>query len=302
MIRIKHINAFTRKPFLGNPAAVVTKANGLTEKQMQLIAREMNLSETAFVLRPTRPGADLRLRWFTPTAEVNFCGHATVASFHALVEEGCFGAGRPGQYSVRLETRSGILPVSVRKRSARGAWVQVQLPQSNFSSYKGQLVEILAALQVKKRDLLPHLPVQIDSRRMLYIPFDKLRSLFEMKPNFDQLRQIGERDQLHGVCVFTPETVDQKSTFHSRFFAPNYGINEDPVTGSSNGPLGAYFYHQGLLTPTRGKCLATGEQGDVLGRKGRVSVEVELGDENVNAVRIGGEAVTVFEAPLKLNL
>jgi trans-2,3-dihydro-3-hydroxyanthranilate isomerase len=300
MIRIKHINAFTSKPFFGNPAAVVTEADGLTKKQMQLIAREMNLSETAFVLRPTRPGADLRLRWFTPTVEVSFCGHATVASFHALVEEGRFGTGRPGQYSFQLETRSDILPVSVQKRSATKAWVKVQLPLSSFSFYKGQLAQVLEALQTKRRELHPRLPVQIDSRRMLYIPFSKLRSLFEMKPQFDQLRQIGERDQLHGVCVFTPETVDQKSTFHSRFFAPNYGINEDPVTGSSNGPLGAYFYEQRLVKPIKGKCQAIGEQGDVLGRKGRVSVEIELGEKSIKAVRIGGEAVTVFDASLRL--
>src|SRR2546422_3912824 len=173
MLRIKHINAFTRNPFLGNPAAVVTKADGLTEKQMQLIAREMNLSETAFVLRPTRTGADLRLRWFTPTVEVSFCGHATVASFHALVEEGRFGTGRPGQYSFQLETRSGILPVSVQKRSATKAWVKVQLPPCSFSSYNGQLAQVLEALQVKQRELHPRLPVQIDARRMLYMPVTK---------------------------------------------------------------------------------------------------------------------------------
>jgi len=300
MIRIKHVNAFTPQPFLGNPAAVVTKADGLTERQMQLIAREMNLSETAFVLRATRPAADLRLRWFTPTVEVNFCGHATVASFHALAEEGRFRIGRSGQYSFRLETRCGILPVSVRRRSARKAWIQVQLPQSSFSSYSGRLGEILEALAVRKKELHPRLPVQIDSRRMLYIPFVALKSLFEMKPNFDRLRDIGEKDQLHGVCAFTTETVDRRSTFHSRFFAPNYGIDEDPVTGSSNGPLGAYFYEQGLLKPVSGKCLAIGEQGDVLGRKGRVSVEIQLDKQSVKTVRIAGEAVTIFEAPLRL--
>jgi PhzF family phenazine biosynthesis protein len=300
MIRIKHINAFTPKPFLGNPAAVVTNAEGLTAKQMQLIARELNLSETAFVLRATRLGADLRLRWFTPTVEVSFCGHATVASFHALAEEGRFGTRRPGNYSFRLETRSGIVPVSVQKFSATKAWIQVQLPPFSFSPYKGPLAGIVEALQVKQTELHPRLPVQIDSRRMVYIPFTRLKSLFEMKPNFDRLRKIGEGDQLQGVCVFTTETVERRSTFHSRFFAPNFGIDEDPVTGSSNGPLGAYCYLQGLITPARGKCVATGEQGDVLGRKGRVSVEIELDKESIEAVRIAGEAVTVFEAPLRL--
>src|SRR5262249_637685 len=145
MIRIKHINAFTTRPFRGNPAAVVTRADALTEGQMQRIAREMNLAETAFVLKPSRPPADLTLRWFTPTTEVNFCGHGTIASFHALAEERRFRMGRPGQYSFKLETRSGVLPVSVRKGSSRKAWIQVQLPPTWFSSYEGPLVEILTA-------------------------------------------------------------------------------------------------------------------------------------------------------------
>jgi len=302
MIRIKHINAFTTKPFLGNPAAVVTRADALTEDQMQKVAREMNLAETAFVLKSSRPAADLRLRWFTPTTEVNFCGHATIASFHALAEERRFRMGRSGQYSFNVETRSGILPISVQKGPSSRAWIQVQVPATRFSSYRGPLVEILAALGVGKKELHPSLPVQIDSRRMLYLPFGKLKTVFQIEPSFDRLKKIGEHDRLHGICVFTPQTVDPKSTFHSRFFAPNYGINEDPVTGSTNGPLGAYFYGHGLLPPHNGKCLAVGEQGDVLGRKGRVAVEIELDQERVASVRIGGEAVTLFEAPLRLNL
>jgi len=300
MVHIKHINAFTLKPFLGNPAAVVTVADGLTAGQMQLIAREMNLSETAFVLKANRPQADLRLRWFTPTVEVRFCGHATIASFHALAEEKRFGMRKPGNYTFRLETRMGVLPVRVQKRSAETAWIQVQVPQICFSSYSGRFDDILAALQVEKKQLHPSLPIQIDARRILYIPFDRLETLFDMRPNFDQLREVSEDDRLHGVCAFTPETVDRKSTFHSRFFAPNYGINEDPVTGSSNGPLGAYFSVMQLLKPANGTCKAIGEQGDVLGRKGRVSVEVDLTKDGVGAVRIGGEAITVFEAPLRL--
>ena len=301
MIRIKHINAFTTQPFHGNPAAVVTRADALTEDQMQKIAREMNLADTAFVLRPSRSAADLRLRWFTPTTEVSFCGHATIASFHALAEERRFSMARPGQYSFKLETRSGILPVCVMKGSSRKAWVQLQLPPTRFSSYRGPLVQILKGLRVDKKELHPRLPVQIDSRRMLYLPFGRLKTVLEMKPNFECLRQIGEHHRLHGVCVFTPETIDEESTFHSRFFAPNYGINEDPVTGSSNGPLAAYFYAQGLLPSENEKCRAIGEQGDVLGRKGRVSVEVNLDREEVASVRIGGEAVTIFEVPLRLS-
>jgi trans-2,3-dihydro-3-hydroxyanthranilate isomerase len=300
MIKIKHINAFTSKPFDGNPAAVITKGDGLSESKMQIIAREMNLSETAFVLRPTRAGADMRLRWFTPTIEVSFCGHATIASFHALAEESRFGMNQPGQYSFRLETRSGILPVRIQKRSTRKAWIHVQLPRVNFSRCEVPLAKVLEALGITRRAFHPHLPVLMDNRRMLYIPLGRLSALFKMSPSFDTLGKVSEKNRLHGVCVFTTETIDQASDFHSRFFAPNYGINEDPVTGSSNGPLGAYLFQQGVLRAKNGKCLAIGEQGDFMGRKGRVSVEVEVADKGIKSVRIGGEAVTLFEGDLSL--
>ena len=90
-IKIKQVDAFTKNPFCGNPAGVVTVASGLTEKQMQSIAKEMNLSETAFILPPTSPDADLSIRWFSQTREVDLCGHATIAGFYALAEEKKYG-------------------------------------------------------------------------------------------------------------------------------------------------------------------------------------------------------------------
>ncbi|HTS00715.1 MAG TPA: PhzF family phenazine biosynthesis isomerase, partial [Bacteroidota bacterium] len=114
-ISVKQVDAFTETPLTGNPAGVVVKADGLTDRQMQMVAREMSVPETAFILPPTMPGADLRIRWFSPTVEVPLCGHATIASFHALAESNMCGMENPGAYSFNLETRSGILPVEVTK-------------------------------------------------------------------------------------------------------------------------------------------------------------------------------------------
>jgi PhzF family phenazine biosynthesis protein len=114
-ISVKQVDAFTEIPLTGNPAGVVLKADGLSDRQMQMIAREMSVPETAFILPPSIPGADLRIRWFTPTVEVPLCGHATVASFHALAEDNMYGMELPGSYTFRLETKSGILPVEVTK-------------------------------------------------------------------------------------------------------------------------------------------------------------------------------------------
>ncbi|MDH3252028.1 MAG: PhzF family phenazine biosynthesis isomerase, partial [Ignavibacteria bacterium] len=112
---IRQVDAFTDVPHTGNPAGVVTRADGLTDVQMQSIAREMALSETVFVLSPTLPSADLRIRWFTPKCEVRLCGHATIAAFHALAEDGMSGMDRVGSHRFTVETLSGVLPVTVER-------------------------------------------------------------------------------------------------------------------------------------------------------------------------------------------
>lgn len=113
-IRLKHIDAFTDTPLTGNPAGVVVNADGLTDQQMQRIAFEVRASETAFVLPPETPEAQLRIRWFTPSAEVPLCGHATIASFHALAEEKMMGMDGAGSYKFQLETKSGSFPFRSR--------------------------------------------------------------------------------------------------------------------------------------------------------------------------------------------
>ena len=113
-IKIKQVDAFTNVPFCGNPAGVVTSASGLTEKQMLSIACEMNLSETIFFFPPTSPETDLSIRWFTPTTEVDLCGHATIAGFYALAEEKKYGMEKPGNYKYRVQTKKGILKVIVK--------------------------------------------------------------------------------------------------------------------------------------------------------------------------------------------
>src|SRR5512142_258094 len=113
--RVKHVAAFTIHPFSGNPAGVVLDAKGLNDDEMQKMAREKNLPETAFILPPSLKGADLQIRWFSPTMEIPLCGHATIASFHALAEEGLEGMSTQGQHYFKLQTKSGILPVRVEK-------------------------------------------------------------------------------------------------------------------------------------------------------------------------------------------
>ncbi len=297
-IRIKHIDAFTVKPHTGNPAGVVLDGKGLSDQQMQRIAREMNLSETAFVLPPTRSDADLRLRWFTPTTEVPLCGHATVASFHSLAEEGRMGMAKEGIYNFQTETASGILPVIVTK-DAGAISVMLGMKIPNFESANHLKIELVRVLNIEVRDFDNDLSLLRE--QYLYVPLKRLHTLFTMKPNFLLMAAFLDSRKLGGMCVYTPETIDRESVVHSRFFAPNCGINEDPVTGSAHGPLAILLFRSGMLDVRDGVCAFQCEQGDAIGRRGRVRVELVVEGKTPVAVKIGGRAVTVLEGDMVLD-
>ncbi len=297
-ISIKQVDAFTETPLTGNPAGVVLKADGLTDRQMQMIAREMSVPETAFILPASTPGADLRIRWFTPTIEVPLCGHATVAGFHALAEDNMCGMEHPGTYSFKLETKSGILPVEVTK-TGKDTDVLFGLTLPEFTRAGQYKLDIMRILNITLEEFENRMPIVVSN--YLYVPIRRLHTIFSMKPNFFAMSQFLSNRNLSGLCVFTTETVDKGSHVHSRFFAPTVGINEDPVTGSANGPLGAYLFERGEVTPVDDIVTIIGEQGDVIGRKGRVTIRLTVQGTQVSAVQIGGRAVTVVEGELLID-
>lgn len=302
--RMKHVDAFTREPWRGNPAGVVLDARGLSDQRMQDIAREMNLSETAFVLPPSQQGADLRVRWFTPTHEVDLCGHATIASFHALSEEGKYGMEREGKYRFTVETRSGLLGIVVDKTSA-GDSVQFELPIPSFEELKEVPLSLLASLGLDASDLMSTIPIVSDV--YAYVPVVSREKLFSLRPAYRELANACRSLSVGGVCVFTLDTIDKGSAVHSRFFAPALGVDEDPVTGSANGPLGVYLSTYLKRSGTSvakeelsdGRIEYIGEQGDVFSRPGRVAIRVALEGEEVRRVWIAGHAVTVMDATLR---
>lgn len=304
-LKIKHVNAFTTKPFAGNPAGVVLEAAGLTDAQMQNIGREMNLPETAFILPPTEKEANLQIRWFSPTSEIPLCGHATVASFHALAEEGMEGMQTNGQHYFRLQTKSGILSVRVEK-NFYAITVEFELPIPNFKPKKKLPPALLKSLGISLKEVRRDLPTVANN--YLYIPVKRLATLEKMKPEFQALGKEMTKLKIIGLSVFSLETKEKISAVHSRFFAPTIGINEDPVTGSANGPLGVYLYkyalNAGIQVPYReladGRWEFVGEQGDVLGRTGRVKIRLRLKQNTVEDMSIAGEAVTVMNSTLNL--
>jgi len=259
-VRIVQVDAFTSRPFAGNPAGVCVLPHAPAETWMRDVAREMNLSETAFLV-PQDGGYNLR--WFTPAVEVDFCGHATLASAHVLWEDGHLPAGA----QARFHSRSGLLLAD-----RRGDWIALDFP-ATITIPAEPPPHLLEALGVtasyvgkNKFDYL----VEVESE-------ERLRAL---TPDFTALRRLPVR----GIIV-TARSASAEYDFLSRFFAPGSGVDEDPVTGSAHCALGPYWSQR------LGKREFTAYQASARG--GVVHVRLQ-GDRAI----LGGQAVTVLRGEL----
>jgi trans-2,3-dihydro-3-hydroxyanthranilate isomerase len=295
--RIKQVDAFTDRTFGGNPAGVVPSAEALSDIEMQSIANEMNLSETAFVLPSEK--ADFRLRWFTQKREVQFCGHATVASLHVLAEEGMFGMNKEGKFSFKVETMVGILDVGVEKGQSIN--IILQAPSIDLAREELDKNELGEALRIKITDFENSYPFMRDrTLDYLYVALKRLETLGKMSYDYDILEKFGHKHQIKGFTVFTKGTFEQNSHVHSRFFSPYYGVREDPTTGSSHGPLGVYLVLNNIVKLNEEhEVEIKAEQGDILGRPGRIVVRVSQKDGTYSACLMG-KAVTVIDGELIL--
>lgn len=276
---IYQIDAFTDKPFRGNPAGVAF-GDGLTAGEMQLIAREMNVAETAFLLKSVN--ADYRLRWFTPAVEVDLCGHATIASMHFLNEHNLL----KDSTDITFDTRSGIL----KCRSENGKYF-MQIPVYETNEYVGSKEEIFEVLGIAKVETDENIPFIITEHNYLYVYIKKLETVGKLKPDFKKLMQLSINNKFGGLVVYTKETIDHASSAHIRFFAPFYGIEEDPVTGSANGPMLTVLLKLGLIKDDGNDINLTFEQGDFINRKGRIGVRYSAKE---NELYISGNAKTIL--------
>lgn len=278
------IDAFTDIPFNGNSAGVVY-SDELNKEEMQLIAREINVSETAFISKSQ--GADFNLKWFTPSVEVKLCGHATIASVHYLVQKAMI----KNNSSVTFNTLSGIL-----KCSAVNGVYSLKLPVPKLSVFEGDKKDIINALGGDKIINTEKFPFILDDGGYLYIYASSLNELINIKPDYKALLDLSSSGKgFDAITLFTLETMEKENDAHLRFFAPYYGINEDPVTGSANGPLLLVLRHLGLIEEnTEGKTF-TFEQGDAIGRKGRINVSYS---PSKNELIISGRAVTVLRGEM----
>lgn len=288
--KIYQVDAFTSTPFTGNPAGVVPDASGLTDQQMLKIAKEMNLSETAFVF-PGSASYDVEVRFFTPTEEVDLCGHATIATF-ALLKE--LKQLQEDKIEFKQKTKAGILDIKlvdnhVVMRQADPHQVHKSLNLVSLCSAMNlQIQHMGLSLDQAQIDLIPE--IWSTGLEDILLPVQSLQVLKGLTPDMKALSDLSRSLQVVGVHAFTIE----EGVFWCRNFAPAFGIPEESATGTSNGALGAYLYHHHY---SLGESLFfTINQGDWMDRPSRIRVDIIK--NKTTEVWVGGQAVVVIEGDI----
>lgn len=270
------VDAFSTTPGKGNPAGVMPLTEQLDQQMMLQIAARVGASETAFMqqMAPER----WQNRFFTPQTEVSICGHATVGGFFLLAELGLAPVGS----ALVQATRAGELAVRVTDgEQGKLVWMQLDYPQ--FVAPDFDLQPALAALGIERTALQRELPLLIAQQNRIFLPLKSVDQLLSLRPDYMDLAAFSRRHGLRGIVPYTLGGRAVDAVTHLRHFAPVAGVNEDPVTGTSNGYLGVMLQRAGVLPA--GEHSYIGEQGQALGCAGRVHVSLSPHD-----VWIGGAA------------
>ena len=301
-LKFYQVDVFTGQPFGGNPVAVFPDVQDLTHIQLQQIAREMNLSETVFVLPPTDPAAVVRVRIFTPTQEIPFAGHPVLGTFFILAELGIISAKEPVTRFMQ-ECNIGLFPVELHTDAGLVDLVVMTQPKPEFLGQvddREDRYKIAAALGMAKHMIADaKWPIEVVSTGLpvLIVPARTLTAVRSIQPDPSAIIDICRRFGANGLLVFTTVTVEPSATVHTRMFAPSIGILEDPATGSASGALGAYLVQNGVVdvAPTTEIIV---EQGYEIERPSQIIVRVESDDDIIQTVKVGGQCVTVVQGTL----
>jgi len=292
------IDSFTKQRFKGNPAGVIVNAAGLSDYQMQSIARELNNSETAFLFSPDSDDCDARIRYFTPKVEVPTCGHATIAAMYAKALE-----DKLNSCIFRLKTKIGILPCEIIRQYDD---YQVIMTQGKFvlspKFDNNTTHKILTALGVDYADIDEKCPIQIAStgHSKVMIGIKSRKKLNDLTPNFNALADLSSKINCNGYFVFTFDSDNKDILVYGRMFAPAIGINEDPVTGNANGPLGGYLIENKIVDVNHNVFEFNARQGEKIGRLGLINVSVKIKNEAPSIIQIKGDAVVIFKTVIEI--
>lgn len=290
--KIYQVDVFTDTKFSGNPASVVWQAGGLAKKDMQNIAREFNNSETVFIEanNNTLP----RLRYFTPSQEINSCGHATIAA--AYIYKQALGNLK----KLKFLTNNGELEVENENNITYYSSNTFSFGKELTETNKRELIQILG---LNSTDLYPNLPLQVISgtSTKLIIPLQSKEAIYKLKPDFSKLKEYSIQNNLPPIFLFSVEEGLKKSICHGRMFAPLIGINEDPVNGNSCIPMIAYLNGYNMVDSSFYNRTIRCYQGEAIQRKGVVLIKVKAENREIKKIQIGGEVLVVFSSQINMD-
>lgn len=299
--RYLQLDVFTSAPFGGNQLAVFPQANGLSDAEMQTLTREINFSETTFVLPPQDARSVARVRIFTPGGELPMAGHPTIGTTFALAHEGLL----PGEQSpVTLELGVGPLAIDVQYANDALAFVWMHQPVPTFEAWPGDPARLLAAVGLSTDDLAPDLPIERGSAGVpfIYLPLRSREAVARALPGAALGAAAADRSPQIGVYLFALEQGNVDA--HTRMFAPGMGIVEDAATGSAAGPFGVYLVRHGRAPlDGQGEVNLRIEQGIEMGRPSDIQIVVQSAvgqPQQVRDVRVGGTAVLMAEGEYHL--
>ena len=297
-ITVYQVDAFTKRLFSGNPAGVVPNADSLDEAVMQNIARELNNSETAFIINKPTSEYDIEVRFFTPTNEVPICGHATISAHYVYAKEKSLTEGK-----IIQKTKAGILPVEIvpEENDTRIVMTQAGIVFGNRIEGKDK-DHLLEGLGLSNSDLDESLPIQIVStgHSKVMVPIKRKKILDGIRVKNEVLSNLSQNIGCNGYFVFTFDSQEEQVLTSGRMFAPAIGINEDPVTGNANGPLGAYLTHYNKIEKRESGFTFLVKQGEAIGRKGYMKVHVYSRNDEPELIKISGNAKIVFKTEIRI--
>lgn len=284
-VRAMLVDAFTAEPMAGNAAGVVPDAGGLSVPQRRAIARELSVSDTAFLA--SSDVADYRAQYFTPEQEVDLCGHATVGAFAGLAQAGGLDPG-----TVEVETAVGRIEVTVADDGR--VWTTQDDPTiRRVDVDRERVADALGIRPAALTELADELPVAVASTGLpwLAVPVAFLSQLGEADPDPEAVAGIADEFDAVGLYPYTFDTLDGDAHLHARGFAPGAGIAEDPATGTAAGATGAFLRHVGAFDGDMPEPLVI-EQGHYVDQPGRVQVRAR------DRIRVGGHAVVTLDGDL----
>ena len=296
------LDVFTDQRFAGNPLAVVLGADGLSTEAMQSIAREFNLSETVFVLKPEQPAHSAKVRIFTPASEMPFAGHPTIGTAALLAELRAEEVGGGSTALVTLEENIGLVRVGIRMSDSQPTFAEFdapKLPESIVNIPEREALAAAVGLLPSEVGFANHHPTRFSSGpTFTFVPVSSLEAIGKAAPNLAYWADaFGETDD--GAFLYTSDTVHATSNYHARMFAPTHGIMEDPATGSAVAGFGGVvaMFDQ----PPDGVHKRQVEQGLEMGRASFISLAVELRGGALSGVRIGGCSVRVSQGQIEVS-